>query len=497
MTSKFDISKYEIKSEPKKNKGIDFSKYEIKDEEETSESKFRKPLRSIAQYGIGNVERIAAPYDIAVSPLSSKSAQMVPYRESLFSDIERLQEQKQSGQWDEQDQELYDSLIEQIKNPEEAKKHVKTLDISSSKLIEKGSKKLGIDLEPEDVQENIARIGGNLFSPKGLKKGIERGVKYFDKTSREALKTESKWKSLSSLAKKDPEKQNILNFAKNAGLNPEETNLLMQSHGKIEFLEKIAKKSKKFKETAEGLRKKLGQSYEELKHLGRQDGLLTSSEKGALQADLQKTLNKIGETFIEGPDTKSARLGIESSLEKLKESEGTIADLINSRQNLGQLADWKKVDAKGHLLKEAEDSFFKAIERKNPDIAKNLKYTDKAWSKYKKFSKNLDKKQPVFSYHGATLPTGTMGQLAFWGVLNASGLVGTGVGKALLAKEGIQRLGTKLLIDPKYQDIHKKIIESVSKGSTNNQKALFVVLKKMIKKDDPDLYEEISDITVD
>jgi len=454
-----------------------------------------KKARLAAQYGIGLAERAAAPYDIAVSPLSSKKAQQVPYRENIFQDIERLQEKKQMGDWDENDQNLYDFLVDQIKNPEEADKFVKTFDISSSGLIEKAGKKLGYNLEPEDAQELGARITGNIFTPKGLAKGVKQATKLLNKEYRQASKLQSQWKKLDISSKGNPEKENILNFAKSKNLTPEESTVLLRTHGSIKTLESLAKKNKKYKQVASGLKDKLGNSYDQLKYLGKQSGLLTESEKGALQGDLQKTLNKIGKTFVEGPDTKAARLEIEEAIKKIGANQGTIEDLINSRQNLNQVVNWKNVDPKEAILKEVDNSLFNAIQRKNPEIASELKKVDTAYSKYKTFSKNLDKKQPFFKFGGVEIP-GLMGKIAFGTALTMSGL-GTKAALGVGVKEAVQRMSTKLLTDPKYYGISKRIRNAVMQGSTEKQKSLFLVLKQMLKKDDPELYDEVSELTFD
>lgn len=460
-------------------------------------SKFKKSARLAAQYAIGNAERLAAPYDIAVSPLSSKKAQQVPYRENLFSDIERLQEQKQMGKWDKQDQELYDSLIEQVKDPEKAEKFIKTTDISSAGLIEKGSKKLGYDISPEGIEEHGARIAGNLLSPKNLYKGAKYGKSLLNKEARATIKEKSQWKSLERSTKGNSAKENILNFSRQHDLNPNETTLLLQSDAKIDFLEKLSKKSKKFKETALSLKNKLGKSYEDLKRLGKEGGHLNVQEADVLENDLYKILDDMNKTFIEGPDTKGARIAIEEAIHKIGNKGGTVEDLINSTQNLKQVVNWRKVDAKGAYLKRAEDAFYKAIESKNPEIAKRLKFTNDSYKKYKKFAKLLDKKQPIVSIQGLQLPD-FMGNLAFGAALKFIGgasLIGSVKGVAI--KEVVQRLSTKLLTDPKYQGIHKHIVRAVQEGATKKQKELLTVLKSMIKKDDPDLYDEISDISVE
>lgn len=125
----------------------------------------QKAGRIGAQLALGAAENALLPYELGVAPLASKEAQMVPYRENLFADIERLQEQKQMGLWDDQDQALYDSLIEQVKNPGKAEEFVKTADIGVRGLAEKAT---GLDLQPEGVLEKAANWKGFITKPKNI-----------------------------------------------------------------------------------------------------------------------------------------------------------------------------------------------------------------------------------------------------------------------------------------------------------------------------------------
>lgn len=463
-------------------------------DENQSNKSLRKVSRLGAQYGIGAAELAALPYEVAVGPLASEKAQMVPYRESLFEDIERLQEQKAAGVWSSQDQQLLDHLLEQAKNPEKSKQFVKTADIGVGSLVEKAAEQFGIDLKPEDLAESGARIAGGLISPKTATQIGIKGSKIFTKSGREALKEAkelSKWKQLERSVVKDPEREQLLSFSKEKQLTPEEATLLIQTKGKIDLLSKLARKSKKFKSTAENLRKKLGSEYESLKSTGKHIGFLTQKEKGILQGDLQKLVNELGETYIEGPDTRAARVAIEDAITKIGDKEGTIKDLINSRQGLRESTNWNNID-KGDVLRgKAEEVLLKAIQRKDPKIAKSLEMTDKAWSQYKKFEKILSKKQPFISVKGIPVPD-FMSNLAFTAALGAFGGP-----KAVIAKEASRRIAEKFLTDPKYQAIHKNLLHALKTGSTKNQKEIFLLLKRSLKKDDPDLYEEFKDLSVD
>lgn len=137
-------------------------------------SALEKGGRIARQVGLGAAEKALMPYEFGVAPLSSKKAQQVPYRENLFADIERLQEQKASGQWDQQDQQLYDSLLDQIRNPEKAEEFIKTADIGVRGIAEKAT---GQDLHPEGVLEKAANWMGFLIEPKKILSLAKTGLK--------------------------------------------------------------------------------------------------------------------------------------------------------------------------------------------------------------------------------------------------------------------------------------------------------------------------------
>lgn len=178
--------------------------------------------RAASLYGLGAMERLLFPYEAAAASMASKEAQQVPYRENIMEDIERLEQQKQAAnsyrkseqenenpkykptnqpgfgnflsnitnnlsnftsnfgnptgkqsqeeqsQFDEQDQALYDSLVNQLKHPEEAEQFIPTEDISIRGLAETAT---GVDLEPEGFLEKAASWSGFIKDPKRYVKG--------------------------------------------------------------------------------------------------------------------------------------------------------------------------------------------------------------------------------------------------------------------------------------------------------------------------------------
>jgi hypothetical protein len=148
-----------------------FSAYRVKNKKEENKSPERSKLEKLGrvgtQYGLGRLENILLPYEAAVAPLSSKDAQNAAYRETLGEDLERLLEQKASGVWDKQDQDLYNHLVEQLQNPEKSGEFVQTADIGVRSLAEKAT---GLNLQPEGILEKAASWSGFIKNPKNIAK---------------------------------------------------------------------------------------------------------------------------------------------------------------------------------------------------------------------------------------------------------------------------------------------------------------------------------------
>ncbi len=143
---------------------------------EEERSPLEKAGRVAGQYALGAIEAtpIAMAYDISALPLSSKEAQNVAFRETVFEDIERLSEQKLIGQWDEQDQKLLDHLIDLAKNPQKSMQYVQTLDVGIKDIAEKVT---GTDLKPEGILETSAQWAGFLKNPQKILDLNKSGVK--------------------------------------------------------------------------------------------------------------------------------------------------------------------------------------------------------------------------------------------------------------------------------------------------------------------------------
>lgn len=153
-------------------------------EDKPERTPLEKTGRLLAQYGLGRLEGTAPGmvYDLAVAPLSNKDAQKVQYKQTLFDNIEALQQAKELGgfpgrkePWNKEDENTLKDMESQAKDISKSEENV----ITSPDLSIRGlaSMATGVDLHPEGVAEKIASWTGFVNDPKKVAKLVESGVK--------------------------------------------------------------------------------------------------------------------------------------------------------------------------------------------------------------------------------------------------------------------------------------------------------------------------------
>lgn len=157
-----------VDEEPEVQETPSKGKFRFVDEEPKERSFLQKAGRVGAQFGIGAAESALMPLELGLAPLGSKEAMQVPYRENLGEDIERLLEQKQTGVWDKQDEDLLENLKAQLQDPSKSEQFIKTSPIHGVRsAVETAT---GLDLHPEGILEKAANWTGFLKNPSNLKK---------------------------------------------------------------------------------------------------------------------------------------------------------------------------------------------------------------------------------------------------------------------------------------------------------------------------------------
>jgi hypothetical protein len=150
---------------------------EVKIENPSEKSILEKGARIAGQYALGAAENALLPYEFSVAPLASKEAQNASYRELLGDELDQLMEKKAFGQWTDEDQKLYEHIVEQIKDPRKSMEYAQTADVGLRSLIEKGT---GLDLKPEGIAEKAAHWSGFIKDPKKIFELGKTGLKTAD-----------------------------------------------------------------------------------------------------------------------------------------------------------------------------------------------------------------------------------------------------------------------------------------------------------------------------
>lgn len=143
-------------------------------QEEPKQSLIKKGGKIAGQYALGATESALLPYELAVAPLSSKEAQLIPYKEEIQGTIDILENQKNYGTWSPEDEEFLQGLKLQIEQPNEAEKFVQTSDIGVRGLAEKAT---GLNLKPEGFLEHAANWTGFIKNPKNISQLTKNGLK--------------------------------------------------------------------------------------------------------------------------------------------------------------------------------------------------------------------------------------------------------------------------------------------------------------------------------
>ncbi len=166
MNSNFDdLWEQSGSNEPKEKKRSSFDDLWEKTEGKPKKSKLEKAGRVAGQYALGAAESAMLPYELSVTPLASKKAQNVSYREDLGEELDQLMHKKASGQWTPEDEEFLKHIEEQIKDPRKSMEFAQTANVGIRDIAEKAT---GEDLHPEGFLEKAANWAGFIKDPKKL-----------------------------------------------------------------------------------------------------------------------------------------------------------------------------------------------------------------------------------------------------------------------------------------------------------------------------------------
>ncbi len=265
--------------------------------------------------------------------------------------------------------------------------------------------------------------------------------------------------------------EKLFEFLKDHGFSDKEITPFLQSKKKWAFLKKLAKKNEKTATLVKNIEKRAGGIYETLKAQG-------ASEPGLNSAQYDRFVEAIGKA------KKTIPLVFREKASK------DIAELLNSRMNNSDFIEFvvninARIGSKkggpaaiGRLKKPALE-FMKEL---NPQLASDYKLASKLYGQGKKIAGDLLPK-----HFDEFIEAGEI-----FGV--ASGIVTGNI--SLLTKAlgmvGARAVAREMLINPKLQNISKKIFTNMDKGNKKNIVKLMVQFANEIGKDHPDIKDQLN-----
>ena len=175
-------------------------------------------------------------------------------------------------------------------------------------------------------------------------------------------------------------------------------------------------------------------------------------------------------------EKKEAIKFIDAALKKMRRKRTTPEELIGSWQDINQAVNWNAISGGKKKLAELKKPILAALKKSSPQIAEDFEITNNLYSKFKE---NFRKLRPDLLDHW--LEKGKVGAAAVGIVTGNRSLlqkVGTAAGVSILSRE--------LLINPRYQDLSRKILKGIQQGKVSQVNALLKTMKNDLKKQHPD-----------
>lgn len=335
----------------------------------------------------------------------------------------------------------------------------------------------------EDILETAGEYAPSLITGEGglIKKGLQSLAGGLAKKGAKEMELPS-WmqeivgvagtsapdalKSLSSKAiKAIPKQQQIVDFLKSKGLSDKEITPLIQNPKKLSWLSKAALKYEEKSPFLKGIQEKIGNVFQDVRTRGQTGNYLNGQELHKFENNFNNILDKI---------PKRHRRLVEKEIDELMQNpidftslhdfNIAVNDIIKATQG-GKASIGK--------LKSATRDAQKSLD---PDLFKDLRMADEAYSKLMNFTDKMTKKNWDGLARLGDVGKTITGALIFDPVmmgLSIKGMAASAVGRYVLKQ---------VLTNPRLQNIHKKLQEAVTKNNFTQASRLTELMKSEIQK---------------
>jgi hypothetical protein len=256
--------------------------------------------------------------------------------------------------------------------------------------------------------------------------------------------------------------QAVFDFLKSKGLSDKDITPIIQNNKKLSFLSKAAFKYEKEQPWLKGIKKDIGNIFEDIRERGRQSGYLDGKQLLDFEDAFYDKLDKVPRMY---------RGLIKKEVE----------DLFQSPINFTELHDFDK--AVNAIVKDVEggkaaigilkEPIKQAQKKMNPTLYKELESTNLAYGKLANFTDKMTKKDWDALIKLGEAGAGLYALLS----LNTAG-IGTAAGVV-----GTQVAARQILSNPRLQNIHLKMWDSFLNGKMTQTLKLADLLKSELEKE--------------
>ena len=283
--------------------------------------------------------------------------------------------------------------------------------------------------------------------------------------------------------------KDLKKYGENLGLTENELTPLLQETRKVQGLSKLAKPTKKTEELFASIDKKLGGGYDAIKKQASQLPQAEAPIVRKLVDRFQKFQDRLELSDFPSSDKLKVIKKVENAAEKMAARGITAEGIMSSYHDVNKAVDWKSVKGGKKELAAIQKMYKDALKDINPEVASNFNKMNKLWSNYEKIKESigLNKYKKYFEY-------GKYGALLSFLAKNVVTADVEGIATTLgtyLGGELARNVTTKMLTDPKYQNLLIRSANAVKNTSRSLGLKTMKDLADQISKDFPDLAKDV------
>lgn len=328
----------------------------------------------------------------------------------------------------------------------------------ASEAAVQGAKALDL---PEVVQKGVG-IGAGLLTAAGRRKAattaLERSVAH------------------------NAEKKALLEYGKSKGLTEKQLTPALQSETKSQLLGKLGKHGKGAQAAFEESKTALGDLRQSLVERGKAKGALDPILKQEFSKDLEKVRDGLAHTVKASSEKEKAIAYLDEAIKNSYNQPQDAGKLINFLKDVNEEVNWNVLGEGKKGLAEAKAAALKAIKKTDPRLAHEVENFNTLYENVSKTQKALGHPKIIEN----VLKSGEAGALLY----HAANINPTGVAtvlKGIGSIEAARWLTTQFLINPRFQALHKTLVNALVHNKRKVAVTVLHQLKKETQNEFPDL----------